>query len=258
MANKAFNLNYFHGPYSHAMQPIDCLMHACIPIGDYSPPQDSNVEDLLNPSNPDSRHYVHDRCQTDRLDEEAQMNYASFAIEVTELLTKRKLSVNKLILAWSFLDRSKVPQAIREAKDITSFVQALRQHQTWFNYGGLMFLATHFGGKEGKKLVKFYEGQLKHNVNERIKTQEVPMKASMLTMKLNWKNYNEQDLVNFRNTLARVLKRGPHEFVLKSVREGCVELDYIIPSDLCESIGSLGVTTELSEKHGVMTIYIDG
>ena len=121
-----------------------------------------------------------------------------------------------------------------------------------------MFLATRFGGKEGKKLVKFYEGQLKHNVNERIKIQEVPMKASMLTMKLNWKNYNEQDLVNFRNTLARVLKRGPHEFVLKSVKEGCVELDYIIPSDLCESIGSLGVTTELSEKHGVMTIYIDG
>ena len=186
------------------------------------------------------------------------MNYASFAIEVTELLTKRKMKVNKLILAWSFLDKStEVPQAVREAKDITSFVQALRQHQNWFNYGGLMFLATRFGGKEGKKLVKLYEGQLKHNVNERIKTQEVPMDASILTMKLNLRKYNDQDLVNFRNTLARVLKRGPHEFVLKSVREGCVELDYIIPSDLCESIGSLGVTTELSEKHRVMTIYID-
>ena len=184
-------------------------------------------DDLLDPSNPDSRRHVHDRCQTDKLDKEAQMNYASFAIKVTELLTKRKICVDKLILAWAYLDeKTEVPQAVREAKDITSFVQALRQHQTWFNYGGLMFLATRFGGKEGKKLVKFYEGQLRHNVNERIKTQEVPMEASILTMKLNLRKYDDQDLIDFRNTLARVLKRGPHEFVLKSVREGCVELDY--------------------------------
>ena len=120
-----------------------------------------------------------------------------------------------------------------------------------------MFLATHFGGKEGKKLVKLYEGQLKHNVNERIKTQEVPMDASILTMKLNLRKYNDQDLVNFRNTLARVLKRGPHEFVLKTVRKGCVELVYIIPSDLCESIRSLKGTVDL-EEYEVMAVTING
>ena len=82
------------------------------------------------------------------------------------------------------------------------------------------------------------------------------MEASILTMKLNWKNYDDQDLIDFRNTLARVLKRGPHEFVLKSVRKGCVELDYIIPSDLCDSIRSLEVTIELG--HRVIKIFIDG
>ena len=76
-------------------------------------------------------------------------------------------------------------------------------------------------------------------------------------MKLNWKKYNDQDLVNFRNMLAEVLKRGPQEFVLKSVREGCVELVYIIPSDLCEPIRSLGVIIEL-KKHGVKAITING
>ena len=254
MANKTLSLRYSNGPCSlHVMQLIDCLMLAF--LGNYNLPQDSNVKDLLNPSNPDSRRYVHDRCQTDKLDKEAQMNYARFAIEVTELLTKRKISVDRLILAWSYL-HEEVPRAVCEAKDITSFVQALRRHQTWFNYGGLGYLATQFGGKEGERLVKLYEGQLGHNVKQRIKTQ-VPKEASTLTMKLNWKKYNDKDLVEFRNMLARVLKHGPHEFVLKSVREGCIELVYIIPSDLCESIRSLGVIIEL-KKHGVMAVTING
>ena len=34
--------------------PLNCLM--LVPVGDYSPPQDSNVKDLLNPSNPDHVH----------------------------------------------------------------------------------------------------------------------------------------------------------------------------------------------------------
>ena len=115
-----------------------------------------NVEDddLLDPSNPDSRRHVHDRCQTDKLDKEAQMNYASFAIKVTELLTKRKIHVDKLILAWAYLDEKtpEVPQAVREAKDITSFVQALRQHQTWFNYVVSCFLLHASEGKKERSL----------------------------------------------------------------------------------------------------------
>ena len=179
-------------------------------------------------------------------------------MEVKELFRQQKIDVDDLILAWSYLDENnEVPRDIREAKDITSFVQALRQHQTWFNYGGLGYLAMHFGGKEGERLVKSYEGQLGHNVKQRIKIQKVPKEASTLMMKFNWKKYNDQDLVNFRNMLAKVLKCGPHEFVLKSVREGCVELIYIIPSDLCESIRSLGVIIEL-KKHGVMAITING
>ena len=212
-------------------------------------------DDLLDPSNPDSRRHVHDRCQTDKLDKEAQMNYASFAIKVAELLRQREIDVDDLILAWSYLDENtEVPQDIREANSITSFVQALRHHQTWYNYEGLRFLATHFGGKEGERLVKIYEGQLKQNVKQRVKAEKVPKKASRLVVKLNWKNYSDQDIVDFRNMLARVLKRGPHEFVLKSVREGCIELVYIIPSDLCESIRSL---SDL-QVYGVMDVTING
>ena len=57
--------------------------------------------------------------------------------------------------------------------------------------------------------------------------------------------------------LARVLKRNAHEFVLKTVREGCVEVVYIIPSDLCESIRSLKGTVDL-EEYEVMAVTING
>ena len=228
--------------------------------GNYRLPQDINVKDLLDPSDPDSRRYVHDRCQTDNLDEEAQRNYAIFAIEVTKLLRQQNTDVDDLILAWSYLyvdKNNEIPPTICEANNITSFIQALRQHQTWFSYGGLKFLAAHFGGEEGKKLVASYEGRLKDNVKQRVKAQKVPKKASKLVLKFDWKKYSKQDIVNFRSMLARVLKRDVREFVLKTVRQGCVELVYIIPSDLCESIRSLSGTVDL-EEYKVMAVTING
>ena len=104
--------------------------------------------------------------------------------------------------------------------------------------------------------MKSYEGRLKHNVEQRFKAPEVPKEASELVVKLNWINYGDQDIVNFRNMLAKVLKRDTHEFVLKDVKEGCVELVYIIPADLCESIRGLK-TTDL-EEYGVILLNIDG
>ena len=100
-----------------------------------------------------------------------------------------------------------------------------------------------------------YEGKLKHNVKQRVKTQEVPKEASNFIVKLN-RISSDQDIVNFRNTLAKVLKRDTCEFVLKHVRKGCIELVYIIPSDLYESIRGLK-TTDL-EEYGVILLAIDG
>ena len=98
-----------------------------------------------------------------------------------------------------------------------------------------------------------YESQLKHNVEQRVKTRKVPKEASKLVVKLNWKNYTDQDIVNFRNMLATVLKRDTREFVLKLVGKGCIELVYIIPSDLCESIRDLNL-----EEYGVISVTING
>ena len=212
---------------------------------------------LLEPSNPDSQQYVQDKCQTDKLDKEARGYYSSFALKVTELLQQRGINVNHLILACSCLNEGDdLPCDIREANSVESLVQALQKDQTWYNYGILEFFATYFGEKEGEKLVESYESQLKHNVEQRVKTRKVPKEASKLVVKLNWKNYTDQDIVNFRNMLATVLKRDTREFVLKLVGKGCIELVYIIPSDLCESIR--GLKTTALEECGVISVAING
>ena len=222
--------------------------------GNYNLPEDSKDLNLLEPSNPDSQQYVQDKCETDKLDKEARGYYASFAIKVTELLQQRGINVNVLILACSCLNEGDdLPCDICEANSIESLVQALQKYQTWYNYGILEFFATNFGEKEGEKLVKSYEARLKHNVERRVKTQEVPKEASKLVVKLNWINYVEQDIVNLRNMLAKVLKRDTREFVLKHVGKGCIELVYIIPSDLCESIRGLNL-----EEYGVISVTING
>ena len=219
--------------------------------GNYNLPEDLN---LLEPSNPDSQQYVQDKCETDKLDKEARGYYASFVIKVTELLQQRGIDVDLLILACSCLDKGdNLPCDIREANSIASLVRAIQKNQTWYNYGILEFFATNFGEKEGEELVESYEGKLKHNVKQRVKTQEVPKEASKLVVKLDWINYVEQDIVNLRNMLAKVLKRDTREFVLKHVGKGCVELVYIIPSDLCESIRGLNL-----EEYGVISVTING
>ena len=225
--------------------------------GNYNLPEDLKDLTLLEPSNPDSQQYVQDKCQTDKLDKEARGYYSSFALKVTELLQQRGINVNHLILACSCLNEGDdLPCDIREANSVESLVQALQKDQTWYNYGILEFFATYFGEKEGEKLVESYESQLKHNVEQRVKTRKVPKEASKLVVKLNWKNYTDQDIVNFRNMLATVLKRDTREFVLKLVGKGCIELVYIIPSDLCESIR--GLKTTAVEECGVISVAING
>ena len=184
--------------------------------GNYNLPEDSKDLNLLEPSNPDSQQYVQDKCQTDKLDKEAQEYYTSFALKVTELLQRRGINVDVLILAYSHLDvkNVEVPCDVREANSIASLVKAIQKYQTWYNYGIFAFFATRFGGKEGEELLESYEGQLKHNVEQRITTQELHKKTSKLVVKVDYEKYTCQDIIVFRNMLARVLKRDCYEFEL--------------------------------------------
>ena len=185
--------------------------------GNYNLPKDLKDLNLLEPSNPDSQQYVQDKCQTDKLDKEAWGYYSSFALKVTELLQRRGINVNHLILACSCLNEGDdLPCDIREADSIESLVQVLQKDQTLYNYGILEFFATYFGEKEGEKLVESYKSQLKHNVEQRVKTWKVPKEASKLVVKLNWNNYSDQDIVNFRNMLLTSLSSNVSERVALS------------------------------------------
>ena len=49
-------------------------------------------------------------------------------------------------------------------------------------------------------------------------------KTKQFKVKINWnQNWKEQDVVDLRNTLAKLFKRQPQEFFFKSIMDGCIE-----------------------------------
>ena len=237
---------------------ICCLTHFAS-IGSLQQPKNISHA-LLAPTSKASKQNVHDICRIDQLDKDAQEEYARFVLEVTKLFRQNPtVTVDDLVLAWSLHDDSiAVSTDLREASSVNSFIQALRHHQTWYHYRGIRFLATHFGGKDGKKLVESYEKRLKPHVQKMV-AKRMPKKASEFVVKINWKKYNEQDIVNFRNTLAHVLKCDPHEFVFKTVRCACIELIFVIPTEVVQPIKGI-VQEKTGDLKGleVLTITIDG
>ncbi len=225
-------------------------------------PEVLNVEfgEPLNPDSPAAAQELGDKCVTRRLDKEIRGHYAGFVHELSKLLTQKAITVNDLLLVWPLLDDNRVVTSdLREAKSVTSLLLALLHNHTWYNYSDFKFFATHFGKKDGEKLVASYEKQLKDHVKKRVLRRKIPKKAGMLVVKLNWQRYTEQDIVDFRNTLAWALKRDAEEFVLKFVGDGCIELVFVVPADLCDHIkGAVKELTTDLKKNRAMTVTVNG
>ncbi len=223
-------------------------------------PQQLDSYKLHDPSDVKSEKSVQEICEADELHKEALAHYSHFVCQLSELLTRKSVSVDKLLLAWAYLTPNKeVPKKVREANNVEAFMLALRQCQQWYSYTEFRVLATRFGGKEGEKLVAAYEKQLRRPVKKMVVPSNIPKKAKRLIVKLRWQNYTDQDIVDFRNTFARLLKCKPEQFVFKSAGRGCIQLIFVIPAGLCEFIRSL-VEVKITElkKYRVMSVSIDG
>ena len=116
-------------------------------------------------------------------------------------------------------------------------MQALSATQSPYNYSNVAFLVKAFGGKEGTKLITEYERKLKPIFEKGMKSVKVPGKTKQFQMKINVnQQWKEQEAVEFRNTLAKLFKRQPQEFLLKYVRNGCIELTFLIPAGIATLI----------------------
>jgi len=223
-----------------------------------------NCDDLLNPISRDNTaatQYTYNRCTVDMRDKQIRQEYTCFLLEAKSLLQRTQVSLDDLLFALSNVEES-VPSDVRLASNLHSFMQALSATQSPYNYSNVAFLVKAFGGKEGTKLITEYERKLKPIFEKGMKSVKVPGKTKQFQVKINVnQQWKEQEAVEFRNTLAKLFKRQPQEFLLKSVMDGCIELTFLIPAGIATLIISASATGRLTtdlKKLDIVALKVDG
>ena len=145
---------------------------------------------------------------------------------------------------------------ISESKDVTQLIECLRKYSSWYNYRLMKEVAEQFAGSEGKKLISDYEADLrKHYVSliayqcpDFVLEQKVPVGYTQLIVKVDWDymSTNLQDIVTFQANLAEILELEPYVFQLRSVEEGCVRLEWVMPAALESHVTEIMVEREES------------
>ena len=193
------------------------------------------------------------RCNIIENLQEITALFATLVLNTYRLLQEKKVPIKDLIIALAFLGGNGKIAAnsgdLSQSSDLAEFFTNLHKYSSWFNYFVIEFLATTFGGDQGKALITAYEEQLRnkimhhfvHQCPEFALTRELPNHYQELTVKIerDYMFYTINDLSLLRNTMAKLMKLKPSTFILKSVEEGCVLLTWVVPISSSKSVISL-------------------
>ena len=150
-----------------------------------------------------------------------RINFGELSIRVSKRSPKVKL-------AWQGFDNEMSDEA-RQARDIPSFLlAALRENQGPYAYWYLSRLLILLCGEEGEKIVAVYEEKLKCLLHPRV----IPTQRNGKFIVEVYGRLEETKEVNFRNTLAKLFKCSPRDFILEDISpplEGKCTCDCDIP-----------------------------
>ena len=161
-----------------------------------------------------------------------KIEYGRFLCSASKLMEEKKVKLADVKVTWSGYD-SEMSREACEAKDISSFLMAIRRSQGPYTYENIADLLKLLCNDEGEKLASEYEEKLKSKLRERV--QPVCQTGKKFKVKID-KELSREDILDFRITLATLFNCKPEEFILEDVHEGCTELIYVIPSDIAEEI----------------------
>ena len=173
---------------------------------------------------------------------EAKREYGQLLLDASKLFKKKKVKLPDVKLTWLGCDREMSDEA-RKAKDITSFLMAIGGTQGPYSYQNIGKLLVIFCKREGEELVAKYEEKLKCI----LRPQLIPVERSgrQFMVKINKKS-SKENILDFQITLAKLLFNWKfNEFILEDARDGCIELIYVIPTELAEKIEK----SDLSSMH---------
>ena len=216
-------------------------------------------DELLNPSSDDSK-LRRTKCMINQLDKEVRREYAKFAIDLQSLLERKGVSVNDAIYAFAYYeDESAITSDMREATNIQAFLLALKHTQSWYNFDTTATLADLLCGDEGKKLVETYETKLKVNLKKRRKAFKIQSREFVVKVNEEREQFTKKKIDKFRSTVVKLMNLKKKDLVLRSVKDGCVELTFLFLSTFAPTIKSaIGACINEFKEQRVISVSIDG
>lgn len=212
---------------------------------------------------PQSEHSKELVCIINHLDDLVRREYAKFTTDLLSLLERNCVPVAESIFQVAQLDMGPLTNDMKLAADNRAFLIALKHTQSWYDFSITASLAESLGGDDGIKLVKAYERKLKSNLQRRRRAFKT-VNPGQLVIKFNDKRdqFTDDKREKFETVIMRLMssKDKKKELILRSIREGCVEVTYLIPLTVApaikRTIGTLNVVDEL-RKYKVISVSLD-
>ena len=188
-------------------------------------------------------------------EEKVRQEFGQFLRRANNLMKEMQVDLPDVKVTWSGYVEEMSEEACR-ATDIPSFLLALRGNQGPYAYGNLSALLISFCGEEGEKLVAEYEEKLKCQLRPRvIPTQR---KGKKFIVEVDGRLDLTKELA-FRNTLAKLFKCKPKDFILEDIHHGSTILMYIIPAEISESIQAhIAVSVEEFKNAKILQLTLEG
>lgn len=183
-------------------------------------------------------------CTLVRESKMVRNNFADFVLRVCDMLEKSQVPVEKVRLSLQYLGCYEHQlgaqcqifdgtSAISTANSINNLLSALHECSSWFNYSLVAYIAKHFGGDEGERLVEAYESQLKSYFKRLIfqcppfssDESHIPggFEALEVIVDRDFRTCSLQDVAIFKFTLSTLLGLRPSVFILRAIDE--IQLD---------------------------------
>ena len=188
-------------------------------------------------------------------EKKAKKEYGDFLHHATELMMKMDVHLPTVKVTCSGYEEEMSEEACR-ATDIPSFLFALRRNQGPYAYEIVSGLLLSFCHEEGEKLVAEYEEKLECQLRPRVIPTQRNGKKFIVEVDGKLNQIKELD---FRNTLAKLFKCSPEDFILEDIRPGSTKLTYIISAEVAESVQSLvAVSVEELKTAKILHLTLEG
>lgn len=229
------------------------LVHVANPIVPFNDLSEDDLEDLY--------------AQMNGLTKGIQLEFLSLLTQVHESF-KKSVDLDALVLV---LKRDDVlvfeehDPELASAKDISQVFHVIRPHCSYFNFEMLQTIIRLLGSKHDKQILEKYIQAFSNYCKampcaEKIcGTAQANSKRTKLIFKLqfNREEFKTDQMQSIKITIAHHLRIQTSSLYLRHITEGCVELEFLVPTFLCKRIFPLTDAQKAALFYSVKVVSVE-